>query len=192
MNKYYSFERNKSGLVIILLLSFLLLGCFLAYIIWVSMISMRTVLMNSVPEWLTYITIGSIFGLIFSGRATYYRPIGKTSNYVIERFWVGFSCGFILSLGIYDVFVFMSKGNVITYEAAYEITYPGPGKGRFGHCEAGLWFKDYNTKRWIQLCTNKKALQAAGEPGADAVRVSAHSNEIGSYIIDYSFIKSKS
>lgn len=86
----------------------------------------------------------------------------------------------------------MSKGNVITYESAYEITYPGPGKGRFGHCEAGLWFKDYNTKRWIQLCTNKKALQAAGEPGADAVRVSAHSNEIGSYIIDYSFIKSKS
>ena len=68
----------------------------------------------------------------------------------------------------------MSKGNVITYEAAYEITYPGPRMGRFGHCEAGLWFKDYNTKRWIQLCTNKKALQAAGEPGADAVRVSAH------------------
>lgn len=151
---------------------------------------MRTVLMDSVPEWLTYITIASVVGLIFSGRATYYRPVGKTSNYVIERFFAGFSCGFILSLGIYDVIVYLSKGDVITYETAYEIAYPGPRKGRFGHCEAGLWFKDYNTKRWIQLCTNKKALQSAGEPGMDAVRVSAHSTEIGSYIIDYKFIKS--
>jgi len=164
------------------------MGLWFFYILWASRIGRQTVLMASIPEWMTYITAGSIAGLILAARVTYYRPTGKTPIYILESFGVGFTLGFVCSLHIYDVFVYLSPGEIIQYKSEYEVVFPGPAIGKSSRCEAGLWIKDLHTKRWIQLCTNKSALYNQRKQGMDAVWVTAHTNKIGSYIIEYQFI----
>ncbi len=60
--------------------------------------------------------------------------------------------------------------------------------GKFGRCEAGLWIEDQSTNRWIELCTNKMDLDKNIQQGMQLVWVSARTNKIGSYIMNYTFI----
>lgn len=182
----YSFE-NKKKKYTLLAVAFLIMGLWIFYMLWASRIGMRTVLMKSVPEWMTYITTGSILGVVLAGHATYYRPVGKTPKHILESFFGGFCFGFVCSLHIFDVCTYLLPGDIIHYQSEYEVTFPGPAVGRFSHCEVGLWIKDAHTKRWIQLCTNKSALHNQRKQGMNAVWVTAHTNKIGSYIIEYKF-----
>lgn len=100
----------------------------------------------------------------------------------------GFCLGFILSLNCYDVCVYLFPDKVISYESEYDVVFPGPSIGKYGHCEAGLWLKDQNTSRWIQLCTNKEFLRSHHKQGMTGVWVTARVNKIGSYIVKYEFI----
>ena len=93
-----------------------------------------------------------------------------------------------MSVNIYATAAYLLPGEIISYESAYEITYPGPSIGKFGHCEAGLWIEDTGTHRRIALCTNKTDLEENIKQGMKTVWVNARTNKIGSYIVSYTFI----
>ncbi len=181
------YTKIKKREYIVVIVSIMILGLWFWYMLWASGIGKRTVLMKNIPEWTTYITFGSVIGLFFAGHATYYRPIGKTAKHVLTSFWGGFSLGFVCILHFYDVCAYFLPGEINQYESEYDITFPGPAVGKSGHCEAGLWIKDAHTRRWIQLCTNRTDLYMQRKPGMNRVRVTARSNKLGSYIIDYQF-----
>lgn len=123
----------------------------------------------------------------FSGRVVYFRPVGESAIYVLKAFGCGFSIGLICILNCYSVYVYIAPGNIVQYESEYEVTFPGPAVGKYSHCEAGLWIKDAHTKRWLQLCTNRTNLYNDRKQGMTKVWVTAHTNKIGSYIINYKF-----
>jgi len=185
--EYPSFE-NKSKKRAILVAACLVFGAWLLYMLWAVRIGTRTVLMPSVPEWTTYTVVGCLVGLVFAGRAIYYRPGGRSSKRVAESFFGGFCLGLVLSLHIYDVCTYLLPGEIVHYESAYELNIPGRSYGRSGRCEAGVRLKDLNTERWIELCTTKSELYDRRKKGMSAVWVTAHSNKIGSYILGYEFI----
>ncbi|WP_158783343.1 hypothetical protein [Pantoea sp. BAV 3049] len=184
-NFYFENKKEKHLLVII---AIAILGLWFWYMLWASGIGRRTVLMKTIPELTTYITVGSIIGLFFAGHTTYYRPVGRTPIYVLKSFGGGFCIGLVSILNFYDVCVYLVPGEINQYKSEYEITFPGPSTGKSSHCEAGLWIKDAHTQRWIQLCTNRTELYQKQSPGMNKVRVTARSNNLGSYILDYQFI----
>lgn len=184
---YFSKKNIFSKKNVVLLTILLLLGGWLWYMAWASSLSHRTVLMRFVPEWTTYITTGSVIGLIFAGRTAYFRPVGKTPKYILEMFFGGFCFGFVCTLNIFDVYVYIFSDKLINYESEYEVVFPGPAIGKYSHCEAGLWIKDQHTKRWKELCTNKKEIYLHRKQGMDRVLVKARVNELGSYIVNYRF-----
>jgi hypothetical protein len=189
MNQVYSYKNKLfSKKNIALLTIWFVLGLWCWYMLWASSLSHRTVLMKFVPEWMTYITTGSVVGVICAGRAAYWRPVGKTPKYVLEMFFCGFCFGFVCVLNVFDVYVYTFSDKLINYESEYEVVFPGPAVGKFSRCEAGLWIKDLHTNSWMQLCTNKKNLYLNRKQGMDRVWVTARVNDLGSYIIDYKFI----
>ncbi|WP_455926725.1 hypothetical protein [Pseudomonas capeferrum] len=185
--EYPSFE-NKPKKRAILVAVCLVFGAWILYMLWAVRIGTRTVLMPSVPEWTTYTLVGCLIGLIFAGRAIYYRPAGRSLKRVADSFVGGFCLGLGLSLNIYNVCTYLLPGELVHYESAYELNIPGRSFGRAGRCEAGLGFKDLKTERWIELCTTKSELDDRRKKGMNAVWVTAHSNKIGSYILGYEFI----
>lgn len=177
-------SNKKLKKVAIAAIVFLLLGAWFFYILWASSISARTILMPEIPEWTTYLVIGALVGIIYSGRAIH---TGKTTRSSIDSFFGGFCLGFACSLNAYDVSTYLLPGETINYESAYEITFPGPAIGKFSHCEAGIWINDSNTHRRVELCINKSDLYEPRNRDMNAVWVTAHTNKIGSYIMSYTF-----
>lgn len=156
--------------------------------LWASSISYYTVLQESVPEWATYICFGTFTGSLFLIYVSYVRNVNKTLKDLFNAFFGGFLPGFLLALNCYDVYVYLFADKTIGYESEYEVVFPGPSKGKYGHCEAGIWLKDQNTSRWKQLCTNKEYLRSHRKQGMTGVWVSARVNNIGTYIVKYDFI----
>ncbi|EMF1897489.1 hypothetical protein [Enterobacter roggenkampii] len=187
MTKNYSFEDKRKKLLVTAVI-FSVLGGWLWYMSWASGISHNTILKKSVPEWMTYISLGVLIGTIFVMRVFYLRTFNKTLEYIASAFFSGFCLGFVLSLNGYDIYVYLFPDKIIGYESEYEVVFPGPSRGKHGHCEAGLWLKDQNTNRWIQLCTNKEYLHSHRKQGMTGVWVTARVNNIGSYIVSYEFI----
>ena len=183
----YSFENKKKTYLAIALV-FFVLGLWIFYMLCASRIGMRTVLMTSVPVWLTCITAGSVLGLCIAGRVTWSRPSGKKPKYIIECFFGGLSLGIVTLLNVYDVCVYLLPGQIIHYQSEYEIKFPGPAVGKYSHCEAGLWIKDIHTQRWLELCTNSQELYLQRKPGMNRVQVTARTNRFGSYIMEYQFV----
>ena len=177
---------SKDFAVLLIILTIMLL--IFSYALWAAHLSNNTVLIKTVPEFRIYIAIGVISGFIFAGRAAYSRSINKTPKYILKIFLVGFCFGFIFILNIFDVYVYLFPDKIINYTSDFDIVYPGPYRGKRGHCEAGLWIKDTNTNRWIQLCINQATLVRKKEEGMDEVWVTARVNKLGSYIVDYQFI----
>ncbi|WP_036626174.1 hypothetical protein [Pantoea sp. AS-PWVM4] len=166
----------------------LITGGWFWYTLWASSLSHNTILQKSVPEWITYISIGLFIGGVFFLHALYKRTFNKTLKYLFNAFIGGFCLGFALSLNCYDVYVYLFPDKVIGYESEYEVVFPGPSRGKHGHCEAGIWLKDQNTSRWIQLCTSKEYLHSHRKQGMTGVWVTARVNNIGTYIVKYEFI----
>ncbi|MHC8395450.1 hypothetical protein ACYZT8_17625 [Pseudomonas sp. LB3P93] len=180
--------ENKSKRIVVTVIVFLLFGAWFYYAGWASKISARTVLMPEIPEWTTYLIIGAITGLIAATRTLYRRPGGKTAIQALNSFAGWFCLGFALSVNSYAAAAYLLPGEIISYKSSYEIRYPGPSRGKFGHCEAGLWIEDPSTHRWIELCTNNMDLDKNIKQGMKLVWVSARTNKIGSYIMNYTFI----
>lgn len=167
---------------------YILLGGWCWYMFWASSISHNTVLKKSVPEWKTYILSGLFMGVVILALACCRGTFNKNVKSLFNAFSGGFILGFVLSLNCYDVYVYLFPDKVIGYESEYEVVFPGPSRGKYGHCEAGLWLKDPNTSRWKQLCINKEYLHSHRKQGMTGVWVTARVNNIGSYIVRYEFI----
>jgi len=182
-----SSPEKKSKRIVVKMIVTLLFGAWLSYAFWAVGISARTVLMPEVPEWQTYLLVSATAGLVAAGRTIHRRPDGNIARKVLDSFVGWFCLGLILSVNSYDAAAYLLPGEIIEYESAYEITYPGPSSSRFGHCEAGLWIEDSRTHRKIVLCTNKADLNGRIKQGTNAVWVRARSNKIGSYIVGYTF-----
>lgn len=187
MNKSYYFE-NKYKKWFISALFLIVFGGWIWYISWASGISHKTVLQKSVPEWKTYISFGALIGTFSFTYAFYAHAFNKKIKYLFNAFIGGFCLGFVLILNCYDVYIYLFPDKIIGYESEYEVVFPGPSRGKYGHCEAGIWLKDQNTNRWIQLCTNKEYLRTHRKQGMTGVWVSARVNKIGTYIEQYEFI----
>ncbi|MGE8187684.1 hypothetical protein [Pseudomonas sp. NPDC086278] len=181
-------SEKKSKRIVLTVVVCLFFGAWLYYIGWASSVSARTVLMPEIPEWSTYLLFSSITGLIAAIRTLYKRSGGKTAIQILNSFAGWFCLGFILSVNSYAAAAYLLPGEIISYKSSYELRYPGPSRGRFGRCEAGLWIEDPSTNRWIELCTNKMDLDKNIKQGMKLVWVSAHTNKIGSYIMSYTFI----
>lgn len=166
----------------------ILLACWYWYMLWELKISHNTILQKSVHEWITYISFGTFFGCVCFLRAFYKRTFNKSLKYLLNAFSGGFFLGFVTILNCYDVYVYLFPDKVISYESKYEVVFPGPSRGKYGHCEAGIWLKDQNTTRWIQLCINKEYLHNHRKQGMTGVWVTARVNNIGTYIEEYEFI----
>jgi hypothetical protein len=179
-------SKFKKAMALMIVL--LLLGLCFFYMSKGARIARQTVLMPWIPELGTYIAFASLVGLVFAGRTFYSRPDGKSLKRLAESFFGGFCLSFFLSLNIYQVCVYLLPGDLVQYEAAYELRFPGPSLGRTNRCEAGLGFKDLNTDRWIVLCTDNLELSERRKRGMNALWVTAHSNKLGSYIVRYEFI----
>ncbi|MGV1169014.1 hypothetical protein ACV6DN_18925 [Enterobacter asburiae] len=181
-------SENKFKRLFITAITFVILGAWFWYMAWASNISDNTILQKSIPEWITYISIGALIGALFVIRAFFVHAFNQTLKYFSNTFLCGFWLGFVLSLNCYDIYVYLFPDKIIGYESEYEVVFPGPSRGKYSHCEAGLWLKDQNTHRWIQLCTNKEYLHSHRKQGMTGVWVTARVNKIGTYIVKYEFI----
>lgn len=179
---------NKFKRLLITAITFTILGAWIWYMSWTTSISNYTILQESVPELTTYISVGVVIGALLVIRAFVVHAFNQTLKYFANTFLCGFSLGLVLSLNCYDIYVYLFPDKIIGYESEYEVVFPGPSRGKYGHCEAGLWLKDQNTNRWIQLCTNKEYLHSHRKQGMTGVWVTARVNNIGSYIVCYEFI----
>lgn len=176
----------KKAAIVITALS--VIGALMFYLQWAAGIARQTILMPYIPAWTTYIAVSILFGLIFAGRALCRLPVEITLKRIASAFSSGLCIGFVCVLNSYDVGAYLLPGETVEYDSTYEITYPGPALGRTSRCEAGLWIEDPNTGRRLQLCTNKADLDRQIQRGMTAVRVTARTNRIGSYIIGHQFI----
>jgi len=184
-NIYFENKWKKGSTIFAVLIVF---AGWIGYMLWASNISRHTVLQESVPEWLTYFSVGAVTGCLCAARAFYLRTFNKTLKYFANAFMGGFVLGCVTALNCFDVYVYLFADNVISYASDYDVVFPGPSVGKTGRCEAGLWLKDRHTNRSIQLCTNKDALYLNRKQGMTGVWVTARVNTIGSYIVDYRFI----
>lgn len=187
MNRNSNLENKYRKWLIITVIYIIMVGwCW--YMLWASGISHNIILQKSVPEWITYISFSALIGSLSFIHAFYLRTFNKTLKYLCNAFFGGFCLGFLLILNCYDVYVYLFPDKIIGYESEYEVVFPGPSRGKHGHCEAGIWLKDQNTTRWIQLCTNKEFLLSHRKKGMAGVWVTARVNKIGTYIVKYEFI----
>ncbi|ADU72601.1 hypothetical protein [Pantoea sp. At-9b] len=180
--------ENKFRKWLVTAVMYILLGCWFWYMLWASSISKNTILQKSVHEWIVYISFGVFVGCVSLVYAFYQRTFNKTLKYLLNAFLGGLFFGFMLILNCYDVYVYLFPDKIIGYKSEYEVVFPGPSRGKHGHCEAGIWLKDQNTSRWIQLCTNKDYLYSHRKQGMTGVWVTVRVNKIGTYIVKYEFI----
>lgn len=182
--KSYVFSKN----FVVLAAVMTILGLIMWYMLWASALSQSSVLIKTIPEYSLYLAFAAILGLIAAGWSAYsaQRPIAIKP--LLNTFASGCCLGFIAILNSFSVYVYLFPEKVISYVSEYEVVFPGPARGKYGHCEAGLWIKDVNTAQWIKLCTNKNALYNHRKQGMDAVWVTARINKLGSYILNYEFI----
>ncbi|TFY89157.1 hypothetical protein DYL59_13085 [Pseudomonas kairouanensis] len=166
----------------------LMIGALFFYMLWALRISRQTVLMAWIPEWTIYVAVSVLIGLVFAGRRLFRRAHERRLEQIADSFMSGACVGFVLAMNSCNVGAYLLPGESVQYVSDYEIRMPGPSLGRSNRCEAGVWIKDLNTQQRIQLCASKADLDNQIQPGMDAVWVTAHSNEIGSYISGYQFV----
>lgn len=176
--------RQIAGMV----LMYAVIGGWWWYGMWAMALSHDTILMDSVPEFKTYLGVGIAVGVLFILLG--FRRLRSEFKLkdVFQLFIGGLGIGFVLSLNIYDVCIYCFPDKVIGYEAEYDVTFPGPSRGKHGHCEAGLIFRDQHTGKKVELCTSAAALKSQHKQGMTGVWVTAKVNSLGSYIVRYEFI----
>lgn len=84
--EYPSFENEPKKKAFWAAPCLILVVGWIVYMLWASRIGTRTVLMASIPEWTTYIVVSCLVGLVFAGRAIYYRPDGRDLKRVADSF----------------------------------------------------------------------------------------------------------
>ncbi len=188
----YSFENERSKAKLlgagVIFLSFI----WLANILFQWVLSDKTVIAESVPELLTYITISALFGLVGAIFTAFRCPSRDALKHITKAFGYCFFMMFISSWSGYDMYVYFYPDKTISYDTEYKVVHPGPSKGKSGHCEAGLKIKDKHTGYWFNICysNNKLGKERIGDYGV--VWVKTRVNEAGSYLESYKVYPEKS
>lgn len=145
-------------------------------------------LYNWVPQWTTALTVGAIGGLWCTWKSIpRLRIENKPHSDMMEPFLGGMCFFGMLGLMYYDYVVWFFPEKTVSYITDYNITVPGPSRGKSGQCEAGLKIKDQTLGYWITLCSSKKELQQRRKPGMDGIYVVEQINHYGIRLISNEF-----
>ncbi|MGY4562609.1 hypothetical protein ACVWZ0_000015 [Erwinia sp. TECH1] len=71
------------------------------------------------------------------------------------------------------------------YLTEYDVSFPGPSRGKSGRCEMGLWLKDRHLNRWIQFCSSRAWLAEHCERGMDRMEVVEEVNKYGVRVVNF-------
>ncbi len=170
----------------------LLLALWFSILLFSFRLSHKTVIADSVPELLTYITISALFGLVGAIFTAFRCPGRDALKYIIKAFGNCFFMMFITSWNGYDMYVYFYPDKIIGYDTEYKVVHPGPSKGKYGHCEAGLKIKDKHTGYWFNICYSNKKLGKERIRDYGEVWVKTRVNEAGSYLESYKVYPEKS
>jgi len=125
-----------------------------------------------VPEWTTALTAGAIGGLIIAAlMMPQMRRENKPWWEIIKIFGFGVMLIGLPALSYYEYLVWFFPEKTVSYVTEYDVTFPGPSKGKHGHCEAGLLIKDKTLGRWVTLCSSKEYLLKEHKQGMDGIYV---------------------
>lgn len=122
--------------------------------------------------------IVTLFALAFFHRRLTLRQLAKL--FAGTAFFIG-----VLSLQLPSALVRYLPHHRIQYLTDYDISFPGPSRGKSGRCEMGLWIKDRHLNRWIQFCSSRAWRTANCEKGMDSVEVVEEVNRYGVRIVNY-------
>lgn len=173
--------------------SFLLLLVLWCSILLFSLrLSRKTVIADTVPELLTYITISALFGLGGAIFTAFRCPGRDALKHITKAFGGCFFIIFITSWYGYDMYVYFYPDKVVSYDTEYKVVHPGPSKGKYGRCEAGLKIKDKHTGYWFNICYSENNLGKEQIRDYGEVWVKTRVNEAGSYLESYKVYPEKS
>ncbi|WP_447838999.1 hypothetical protein [Aeromonas salmonicida] len=173
--------------------SFLLLLVLWCSILLFSLrLSRKTVIADTVPELLTYITISALFGLVGAIFTAFRCPGRDALKHITKAFGGCFFIIFITSWYGYDMYVYFYPDKVVSYDTEYKVVHPGPSKGKYGRCEAGLKIKDKHTGYWFNICYSENNLGKEQIRDYGEVWVKTRVNEAGSYLESYKVYPEKS
>lgn len=173
--------------------SFLLLLVLWCSILLFSLrLSRKTVIADTVPELLTYITISALFGLVGAIFTAFRCPGRDALKHITKAFGSCFFMIFITSWYGYDMYVYFYPDKVVSYDTEYKVVHPGPSKGKYGRCEAGLKIKDKHTGYWFNICYSENNLGKEQIRDYGEVWVKTRVNEAGSYLESYKVYPEKS
>ncbi|MEV3816136.1 hypothetical protein RI537_08420 [Aeromonas salmonicida] len=173
--------------------SFLLLLVLWCSILLFSLrLSRKTVIADTVPELLTYITISALFGLVGAIFTAFRCPGRDALKHITKAFGSCFFMIFITSWYGYDMYVYFYPDKVVSYDTEYKVVHPGPSKGKYGRCEAGLKIKDKHTGYWFNICHSDNNLGKEQIRDYGEIWVKTRVNEAGSYLESYKVYPEKS
>lgn len=183
-------ERQKNMLLGVGFIFLVVL--WLASILFKTKLSDKTLIADLVPESLTYITISALFGLVGAIVTAFRCPRRHALKYIAKAFGNCFFMMLITSWYGYDMYVYYYPDKVVSYDTEYKMVHPGPSKGKYGRCEAGLKIKDKHTGHWFDLCYSDSELGKAQIRNYGEVWVKTRVNEAGSYLESYKVYPDKS
>lgn len=184
----YSFDKSKLRQYGVIGLSWVLLGLWIVYGGWASGVSHDTVLMDFVPEFTIYLIVSATVGALLAGLIIWKKPENRSLQKAFGLFGGGFGLTFALVVNSLDIYIYQFPDKVIGYETEYDVVFPGPSRGKHGHCEAGLRFREQHTGKMIELCTSPEAIRSQRKQGMTGIWVTARVNRLGSYIVRYEFV----
>ncbi len=164
----------------------------LASILFKTRLSDKTLIAGLVPELLTYITISALFGLVGAIVIAFRCPRRNALKYIVKSFGSCFFMMLITSWYGYDMYVYFYPDKVVSYDTEYKVVHPGPSKGKYGRCEAGLKIKDKHTGYWFNICYSDNNLGKEQIRDYGEVWVKTRVNEAGSYLESYKVYPEKS
>ncbi|MGN5290205.1 hypothetical protein [Aeromonas sp. 11P] len=183
-------ERHKNMLLGVGFIFLVVL--WLASILFKTKLSDKTLIADWVPESLTYITISALFGLVGAIVTAFRCSRRNALKYIAKAFGNCFFMMLITSWYGYDMYVYYYPDKVVSYDTEYKVVHPGPSKGKYGRCEAGLKIKDKHTGHWFDLCYSDSELDKAQIRNYGEVWVKTRVNEAGSYLESYKVYPDKS
>ncbi|WP_429193257.1 hypothetical protein [Aeromonas salmonicida] len=188
----HSFKSEQRKNMLLGGIFLLLLVLWFSILLFSLRLSRKTVIADTVPELLTYITISALFGLVGAIFTAFRCPGRDALTHITKAFGSCFFMIFITSLYGYDMYVYFYPDKVISYDTEYQVVHPGPSKGKYGHCEAGLKIKDKHTGYWFNICYSNDKLGKEQILDYGEVWVKTRVNEAGSYLESYKVYPDKS
>jgi len=176
-------DKDKRKKVIFITLISVLLGCFIFYTFFFMKIHQRVIVSLPISDFIITLAFAVFIAFIFSFRrkALINKSIKTRVTQYGNRFFSIACLCFVITIPLFDYYVYLFPKETNTYLTHYEITIPGPRTTRFGRCDKGIKIQDQYTSERFFLCFNDKKYSDHNTQALVTVR----SNAIGSYLASY-------